>query len=48
MGDVVDSRLKVKGVNVLRMADASILGRASGNTVSSVYCVCRRRERLRI
>ena len=40
MGEVVDSRLKVKGVKGLRVADASVFpNHVSGNIVSSVYCV---------
>jgi choline dehydrogenase-like flavoprotein len=40
MGDVVDSRLKVKGVKGLRVADASVFpNHVSGNIVSSVYAV---------
>lgn len=40
MGDALDSRLKVKGVEGLRVADASIFpNNVSGNIVSSVYAV---------
>jgi choline dehydrogenase-like flavoprotein len=40
MGDVLDSKLKVKGVKGLRVADASIFpNNVSGNIVSSVYAV---------
>lgn len=40
MGDALDSRLKVKGVKNLRVADASVFpGNVSGNIVSSVYMV---------
>ena len=40
MGDVVDARLKVKGVKGLRVADASVFpNHVSGNIVSSVYAV---------
>lgn len=40
MGDALDSRLKVKGVNGLRVADASVFpNNVSGNIVSSVYAV---------
>ncbi|KAJ9665514.1 hypothetical protein H2201_004396 [Coniosporium apollinis] len=40
MGDVVDSRLKVKGVEGLRVVDASVFpNHVSGNIVSSVYAV---------
>lgn len=38
MGDAVDSRLRVKGVQNLRVVDASIFpNHVSGNIVSSVY-----------
>ncbi len=38
IGDVVDSRLRVKGVSGLRVADASVFpNHVSGNIVSSVY-----------
>lgn len=40
MGDVVDERLKVKGVRGLRVVDASVfLGHVSGNILSTVYAV---------
>ena len=40
MGDTVDSRLRVKGVEGLRVADASVFpNNVSGNIVSSVYAV---------
>jgi choline dehydrogenase-like flavoprotein len=40
MGDVLDSRLKVKGVKGLRVIDASVFpNNVSGNIVSSVYAV---------
>jgi choline dehydrogenase-like flavoprotein len=40
MGDVLDSKLKVKGVKGLRVADASVFpNNVSGNIVSSVYAV---------
>lgn len=40
MGDALDSRLRVKGVQGLRVADASIFpNNVSGNIVSSVYAV---------
>ena len=40
MGDVVDERLKVKGVRGLRIVDASVFpGHVSGNILSSVYAV---------
>jgi choline dehydrogenase-like flavoprotein len=40
MGDTVDSRLRVKGVEGLRVADASIFSNhVSGNIVSTVYAV---------
>lgn len=43
MGDVVDSKLRVKGVTGLRVADASIFpNHVSGNIVSSVYAVAER------
>ena len=38
MGSVLDSRLRVKGVSGLRVADASVFpNNVSGNIVSSVY-----------
>jgi len=40
MGDTVDSRLRVKGVEGLRVADASVFANnVSGNIVSSVYMI---------
>ena len=43
MGDTVDSRLKVKGVEGLRVVDASVFSNnVSGNIVSSVYMVAER------
>ncbi|RMJ26352.1 GMC oxidoreductase [Aspergillus sp. HF37] len=40
MGDALDSRLRVKGVQGLRVADASVFpNNVSGNIVSSVYAV---------
>lgn len=40
MGEVVDSRLKVKGVKGLRVVDASVFpNHVSGNICSSVYTV---------
>ncbi|KAI5253133.1 alcohol oxidase [Aureobasidium subglaciale] len=40
MGEVVDSRLRVKSVKGLRVVDASVFpGHVSGNTCSSVYMV---------
>lgn len=40
MGDVVDARLRVKGVKGLRVADASVFpNHVSGNICSSVYAV---------
>ncbi|KAG0152856.1 hypothetical protein PDIDSM_2661 [Penicillium digitatum] len=40
MGDALDSRLRVKGVEALRVVDASIFpNNVSGNIVSSVYAV---------
>lgn len=40
MGHTVDSRLRVKGVEHLRVADASTFANnVSGNIVSSVYAV---------
>lgn len=43
MGDVVDSKLKVKGVDRLRVCDASVFpSHVSGNICSSVYAVAER------
>lgn len=40
MGDALDSRLRAKGVEGLRVADASVFpNNVSGNIVSSVYAV---------
>jgi choline dehydrogenase-like flavoprotein len=40
IGDALDSRLRVKGVGGLRVADASVFpNNISGNIVSSVYAV---------
>lgn len=40
MGDALDSHLRVKGVQGLRVADASVFpNNVSGNIQSSVYCV---------
>lgn len=40
MGDALDSRLRVKGVEGLRVADASVFpNNVSGNIISSVYAV---------
>jgi choline dehydrogenase-like flavoprotein len=40
MGEVVDARLKVKGVKGLRVIDASVFpGHVSGNIMSTVYAV---------
>lgn len=40
MGDVLDSHLRVKGVEGLRVVDASVFpNNVSGNIVSSVYAV---------
>lgn len=40
MGDVVDAELKVKGVQGLRVVDASVFpNHISGNICSSVYAV---------
>lgn len=40
LGDALDSRLRVKGVEGLRVADASVFpNNVSGNIVSSVYAV---------
>lgn len=40
MGEVVDERLKVKGVEGLRVIDASVFpGHVSGNIMSSTYAV---------
>lgn len=43
MGEVVDSRLRVKGVKGLRVIDASVFpNHVSGNICSSVYTVAER------
>lgn len=43
MGDVLDSKLRVKGVTGLRVADASVFpNHVSGNIVSSVYAIAER------
>jgi choline dehydrogenase-like flavoprotein len=43
MGDSVDSRLKVKGTQNIRVVDASIFpGNVSGNIMSSVYMLAER------
>ncbi|KAL4804192.1 hypothetical protein BDV18DRAFT_166310 [Aspergillus unguis] len=43
LGDALDSRLRVKGVHGLRVADASVFpNNVSGNIVSSVYAVAER------
>jgi choline dehydrogenase-like flavoprotein len=40
MGEVVDDRLKVKGVGHLRVVDASVFpGHVSGNIMSTTYAV---------
>jgi choline dehydrogenase-like flavoprotein len=40
MGEVVDDKLKVKGVNKLRVIDASVFpGHVSGNIMSTTYMV---------
>jgi choline dehydrogenase-like flavoprotein len=40
MGDVVDDRLKVKGVEGLRVIDASVFpGHVSGNIMATTYAV---------
>jgi choline dehydrogenase-like flavoprotein len=40
MGDVVDARLRVKGVEGLRVIDASIFpGHVSGNIMATTYAV---------
>ena len=40
MGEVVDDRLKVKGVNNIRVVDASVFpGHVSGNIMSTTYAV---------
>lgn len=40
MGDALDARLRVKGVQRLRIADASVFpGNISGNIMSTVYMV---------
>jgi choline dehydrogenase-like flavoprotein len=40
MGEVVDDKLKVKGVNNLRVIDASVFaGHVSGNIMSTTYAV---------
>lgn len=43
MGDALDSRLRVKGVDRLRVADASVFpNNISGNICSTVYAVAER------
>jgi choline dehydrogenase-like flavoprotein len=43
MGDALDSNLRVKGVQGLRVADASVFpNNVSGNIMSSVYAVAER------
>lgn len=43
MGDALDSRLRVKGVNGLRVVDASVFpNNISGNICSTVYAVAER------
>ncbi|KXL45007.1 hypothetical protein M433DRAFT_67930 [Acidomyces richmondensis BFW] len=40
MGEVVDDRLRVKGVNGLRVIDASVFpGHVSGNIMATTYAV---------
>lgn len=40
MGEVVDDRLKVKGVEGLRVVDASVFpGHVSGNIMATTYAV---------
>lgn len=40
MGEVVDDKLKVKGVNRLRVIDASVFpGHVSGNIMATTYAV---------
>ena len=40
MGEVVDGRLKVKGVEGLRVVDASVFpGHVSGNIMATTYAV---------
>lgn len=40
MGDALDARLKVKGAEKLRVADASVFpGNVSGNIMSTVYMI---------
>lgn len=43
MGDVVNERLKVKGLRGLRVVDASVCpGHVSGNILSTAYAVAER------